>query len=276
MRVPLDKAISILHALCEGTNVRAISRQSGCHQGTVLKLLVQAGEGCERMLAELVRDVPVADVQCDELWGYVRCKEATKARRGIVDPDAGDAYCFLALERSSKLILAWHLGRRNKWDAHDFMRKVDAATAGRFQLSTDGWNAYPEAVAWTVGDRADYAMLIKEYVSPGGEEARRYAPPRLKATDRINVSGMPEERRICTSHVERVNWTMRTNLRRLTRLSNGFSRKRANLRAALALFIGYYNFCRMHRSIRMTPAMKAGITRKPWTLTELVAAAMAV
>jgi IS1 family transposase len=183
------------------------------------------------------------------------------------------AYCFIGQERHSKLVLAWHLGRRDRWHTHDFMEKLSAATAGGFQLTTDGFSAYPDAVEFSFGTRADYAQLVKDFGGEGGEEARRYAPPRLIGAEKIAVQGDPEEARICTSHVERANWTLRGHLRRMTRLSNGFSRKRANLQAALALFFVYYNCCRFHRSIRMTPAMAAGITRKPWSLADLLAAA---
>jgi IS1 family transposase len=242
----------------------------------LLILAVQVGEGCERMLAETIQAVPVQDVQADELWTYVRCKQATRERRKIADPDAGDAYCYFGIERTSKLILAWHLGRRNGWDAHDFIEKLGRATAGDFQLSTDGFSGYENAVEYSLGARVDYAQVIKDFGNVGGEEGRRYAPPRLIGQEKVVVSGTPDEDRICTSHVERSNWTLRGHLRRFTRLSNGFSRKKSNLRAALAIYFAYYNFCKMHRSIRMTPAMKAGIARKPWSVAELLAAAQGV
>ncbi|HVR12004.1 MAG TPA: IS1 family transposase [Thermoanaerobaculia bacterium] len=274
MNLPVDEALLVLQLLCEGSGIRAIQRVVGCHQGTILKLLVQVGAGCEQLLSETVKNLAVEDVQADEVWTYIRCKEGTKARKNIQDPEAGDSYCFTALDRHSRLLLAWHLGRRTKWDAHDFMAKLSAATAaGRFQLSTDGFSAYEDAVEYNLGARVDYAQLVKEFGQEGGEEARRYAPPRLIGAEKISISGNPDETRICTSHVERHNWTLRGHLRRMTRLSNGFSQKKANLRAALALFFAYYNFCRMHRSIRMTPAMAAGITRKPWSMAELLAAA---
>jgi transposase-like protein/IS1 family transposase len=274
MRISPERAELILMLLCEGSGIRSIGRTTGTHQVTILKLLAEVGAGCERLLSETVKNVPVRDVQADEIWGYVRCKEGTKTRKKIADPEAGDAYTWIALERHSKLVLAWHLGRRNKWDAHDFMEKLAAATgAGRFQLTTDGLNAYPDAVDYNLGARVDYAQLVKEFGAEGGEEQRRYAPPRLIGAEKITVYGEPEESRICTSHIERANWTLRNHLRRMTRLSNGFSQKRANLRAALALYFAYYNFCRMHKSIRMTPAMAAGITRKPWTMTDLLTAA---
>jgi transposase-like protein/IS1 family transposase len=274
MTVPVEKALLILQLLCEGSGIRAIQRITGCHQETILKLLVTVGAGCEELLGERVKSVAVEDVQADEIWGYVAMKEGKKARKGVQDPEFGDAYCFTALERRSKLLLAWHLGRRTGQDADLFMEKLSTATAGRFQLTTDGFNGYPGAVEFNFGSRVDYAQLVKEFGQEGGEEARRYAPPRLIGAEKIEVSGHPEEDRICTSHVERHNWTLRGHLRRMTRLSNGFSRKRANLRAALALFFAYYNFCRMHKSIRMTPAMAAGITRKPWTMGDLLAAAV--
>jgi transposase-like protein/IS1 family transposase len=273
MTLPVEKALLILQLLCEGNGIRSIQRLTGCHQGTILKLLVQAGAGCEQLLSEAVQNVAVKDVEADEVWSWVRCKQGTKERKKIADPEAGDAYCWIGLERHSRLVLAWHLGRRTSWDAHDFMAKLSAATAGGFQLTTDGYNAYPNAVEYNLGARVDYAMLVKEFGQEGGEEQRRYAPPRLIGAEKISVSGQPDEDRICTSHVERANWTLRGHLRRMTRLSNGFSRKRANLRAALALFFAYYNFCRMHKSIRMTPAMAAGITRKPWTMADLLVAA---
>src|ERR1044071_6788129 len=136
MRLPVERALLVLHLLCEGSSIRAIERITGTEKKTVLRLLSQVGSGCERMLSELVKDIPVQDVQADELWTYVRCKQGTRERRGITDLDAGDAYCFIGLERHSKLILAWHLGRRTTWDAHDFMEKLARATAGGLARTT--------------------------------------------------------------------------------------------------------------------------------------------
>jgi IS1 family transposase/transposase-like protein len=269
-RVPDDRAVMVLQLLCEGASVRAIERLTGTEKRTVLRLLKQAGDGCERMLGELVRDVKVTDVECDEIWGYVHCKEATKKRKGITNLEAGDCYCFTALERHSKLLLAFQVGRRSTWDAHDFMAKLSTATAGDFTINTDGWNGYPETIEFNLGARVAYGMVVKEFGSVGGEEARRYAPPRLIGQEKIAVYGNPDEKTMGTSRVERSNWTIRTHLRRMTRLSNGFSRKRANLKANLALFFAYYNFVKIHRSIRCTPAMAAGIARKPWEMADLL------
>lgn len=274
MTLPLDKALLCLHLLCEGNGIRAVERVVGIEKKTILRLLVQVGKGCEKMLAETIKAVPVSDVQADEVWTFISAKAKTVERKGITDPDAGDAYCYIGLCRSSKMVLAWHLGRRNTWDAHDFIEKLATATAGNFQLSTDGFNAYPNAVEFAFGGRVDYAQTIKQFGNEGTEEARRtYAPSRLIGQEKVVISGAPEEDRICTSHVERGNWTLRGHLRRFTRLSNGFSRKKENLRAALALYFAYYNFVKFHKSIRMTPAMAAGIARKPWNLADLLVAA---
>jgi transposase-like protein/IS1 family transposase len=275
MIVPEDRALLCLSLLCEGSSIRAIERVTGTEKKTILRLLCQVGEGCELMLSDTVKAVPVKDVQADELWTFVHCKQGTRERHKIANPDAGDAYCYIGMERHTKLVLAWHLGRRNRWDAHDFVEKLDRATAGNFQISTDGFNAYPAAIEYNLGGRVDYAQVVKDFGNESGDEARRYGPPRLIGQEKITISGTPEEDRICTSHVERANWTLRGHLRRFTRLSNGFSRKKDNLRAALALYFAYYNFCKMHKTIRMTPAMSAGITRKPWSMTDLVKAAMA-
>lgn len=272
-RVPDERAVMVLQLLCEGASVRAIERLTGTEKRTILRLLAQAGAGCERLMAEHVKGVEVKDVECDEIWTYVRCKEATKKRKGIDDLEAGDCYCFTALERESKLLLAFQVGRRNTYEAHDFMAKLSTATEGNFQISTDAWTGYPETIEYHLGARVDYGMVVKEYVQPSGEEIRRYAPPRLLRSEKVAVYGSPDAKRMGTSRVERSNWTIRTHLRRMTRLSNGFSRKRANLRANLALFFAYYNFVKIHRSIRMTPAMKAGITRKPWGMADLLKAA---
>jgi transposase-like protein/IS1 family transposase len=272
-RLPLEEACRVLQLLCEGTSIRAVERLTGYEKGTVLRLLAQVGPKCERLLESLVRDVEVTDVQCDELHGWVHCKQGTKARKGITNPEAGDCWTWVALERGSKLVLSFHVGRRTTWDAHDFMAKLAKATSGRFALSTDGWAGYPETAEYHLGARIDYGMVIKEYRQAPAEELRRYAPPRLLRVEKVAVSGEPDEKRMCTSHVERCNWTIRTHLRRLTRLSNGFSRKKSNLRAAVALFFAYYNLVKFHGSIRMTPAMKAGIVARPWTMADLVMAA---
>ena len=185
----------------------------------------------------------------------------------------GDAWTFVAIERNTKLVLAWHLGRRTVRHAVDFTEKLYEATQGRFQLTTDGFAAYPDAVAYSLGTRVDFSQLVKIYekASDGNSQERRYSPTKFVKAVATPIWGQPDTERICTSHVERQNLTMRMMMRRLTRLTSAFSKKWDNLRAALALHFAYYNFCRIHKSIRCTPAMEAGITGHVWELRDLLA-----
>jgi transposase-like protein/IS1 family transposase len=272
MRITMEQATVCLSLLVEGNSIRSTERVAGVHRDTIMRLLRLAGDKCESLLNRLVRGVEVKDVQADELWCFVGMKEKTKKKLGKTNPELGDAYTFIALERETKLALSWHLGRRTAEDASLFMAKTARATSGRYQLSTDGYNAYPAAVEQHLGARVDFAQLVKIFGQETTDSERRYSPPSIIGTEKILVSGNPEESRICTSHVERTNLHVRMQMRRFTRLTNAFSRKRANLRAALALHFAAYNFTWMHSTIRMTPAMKAGITRKPWTVRDLLVA----
>ncbi|HVF60314.1 MAG TPA: IS1 family transposase [Thermoanaerobaculia bacterium] len=281
MRLSLDKATEVLKQLTEGCSIRATERITGVHRDTVCKVLRATGAKCEALLSRLVRDVEVKDVQADEVWCFVGMKEKTKTRLQNFDPALGDAYTFVGIERSSKVILAWHLGRRTYEDTSAFIGKLARATRGAqngsekeetWHLSTDAWKAYPGAIDWHLGGRVDYGQVIKTYGGSGTDGERRYSPPQIIRTEKIAVSGRPDAWRVCTSHIERQNLHVRMQMRRFTRLTNGFSRKRENLRAALALHFAAYNFTWMHSTIRMTPAMKAGIARKPWTVRDLLLA----
>src|SRR5579863_1642329 len=232
----------------------------------ILRLLVAAGERCERLLEDRIRQVPVKDVQCDEMWGFSYCKE----KRNVTDdPQRGDAYCFVGIERTSKLILAWHLGKRTARDTMAFTEKLDGATAGKFQITTDGFAPYVDAIHTCLGTRVDFAQLIKVY-GASGEDEHRYSPARVLEVTAKPVWGQPDPKRICTSHVECQNLTMRMAIRRLTRLTNAFSKKWENLRAAFALHFAWFNFCRRHSTIRCTPAMEAGLTDHIWTMEEML------
>lgn len=272
MYLLLDKAEMCLRLLVEGNSIRSTERVTGVNRNTILDLLVLVGEKCERLLNDKIRGLSVSDVQADEMWGFVGMKERTKKRQLRHDTDLGDAYTFVAIERNTKLVLAWHLGRRTSGDTERFTEKLYQATSGHFQLSTDGFAGYVPAVEYSLGTRVDFAQLIKIYEQPeqGGGE-RRYSPPRVVSTITKTIIGRPNEERICTSHVERQNLTMRMMMRRLTRLTNGFSKKWENLKAALALHFAYYNFCRIHKTIRCTPAMEAGIAKTVWELKDLLA-----
>ncbi|HEV3278744.1 MAG TPA: IS1 family transposase [Terriglobia bacterium] len=266
MYTPPEQIESIVKLFVEGCSVRSIERITGVHRDTILRALVIVGQRCERLLERLCQNVPVSDVQLDEMWGYVGCKE----RRNVTgDPERGDAYCFVAIERNTKLVLTWHLGRRTAEDTMRFVDKLDRAAAGHFQVTTDGWKPYPDAIHTALGVRVSYAQLIKVYGAPLDEE-HRYSPPRVLEAIAKPVWGHPDPAKICTSHVERQNLTMRMHIRRLTRLTNAFSKKRENLRAALALHFAWYNLCRVHQTLRVTPAMEAGITTQVWSIERLL------
>lgn len=271
MRIPFDRAVMCLSLLVEGMSIRATERITGAHRDTVCRLLVLAGGKCEALLETLVHDVEVANVEADELCAFVVKKEQTRAKLREMSPDVGDAYTFLGLDADSKLILAHHTGRRTAPHTHTFVEKLERATAGRFQLTTDGFAAYPEAISFHLGTRTEFAPLVKEYGTETQEE-RRYSPPRIIATTKTAVHGAPVEERICTSHVERLNLDVRIKCRRFTRLTSAFSKKLANHRAAVALTVAHYNLVKMHSSLPMTSAMKAGLTNWIWSMGELLAA----
>jgi IS1 family transposase len=275
MRLDLQTATTIVSLLSEGSSIRSAERVTGTHRDTITRLLVLVGGKCEALLGRLVHDVKVSDVQADELWSFVAMKEKTKVRKEITDSEIGDAYTFLAIERDSKLLLAHHVGRRTSEDANIFAAKLSTAvSADRFQVSTDGFEGYPAALEAHFGGQIDYAMLIKSYSGTGLDSERRYSPPPIIATEKRVVSGNPKESKICTSHVERLNLHVRMMSRRFTRLTTGFSKKRGNLRAAVSLFAASYNLCWSHSTLKgCTPAMVAGITRKPWKVAELLTAA---
>ena len=269
MRLSLDRALLCLQLLLEGNSVRSTERITGVHRDTILSLLEVAGLRAEKLLSDRIRGLRVRDVECDEIWGCVGMKEKNK----IIDTDLlGDAYCFVGMERNTKLILAWHLGRRTAHDTRLFMEKLRDATSGRFQMTTDGFQPYPNAVERSFGIDVDYAQMQKVYCGARMENSGTRQQKLLMSIVMPRV-GMPDYERICTSHIERQNLSIRMAMRRMTRLTNAFSKKWANLKYAYALWFAFYNFCRPHKTLRVTPAMEAGLTDHAWTLAELIGAA---
>ena len=271
MTVSFEKAVLALRLLVEGASIRSIERTTEMHRDTIIKLLIQAGEKCEKLMGKLIVNVPVTDVQCDEIWAFVSKKEAHKTPAEANDESIGDAYCFVAIERSSKLVLNFALGRRSQATTDAFIEGLRHATAPqRLQISCDGFVPYVSAIKTTLSDRCDFGQVIKVYSNADPEGQRRYSPPDVTHTEKVPVMGNPDPAKICTSHVERQNLTIRMSMRRLTRLTNGFSKKWENLWSAYCLHFAYYNFCRIHKTLRMTPAMAAGIVAGPWEIADLL------
>ena len=271
MYLPDEKAILVLSLLLEGNSIRSIERITGIEKKTITRVLLNAGEHCEELMNRKIKGVAVKDVEADEIWGFVGCKNRHKLYKGITDPKVGDCYTFVGIERNTKLVLAWHLGERGIEDTEAFTEKLHEATTGRFQLTTDGWRPYENSVSYSLGTRVDYAMLIKVYAKDR-EGDQKYSPPEVVETITKVMIGDPDPSKICTSIVERSNLSMRTSIRRLTRLTNAFSKKWEHLKAMLAVYFAYYNFCRIHSSIRCTPAMESGLTNTVWSLRDLLAA----
>ncbi len=280
-RLGRDKAIMTLRMLLEGNSIRSTERLIEVHRDTIIALMIRVGEACQRWMAETIQGCQVNDVQCDELWAFVGMKEKTRVR---LDRDVvyGDCYCFTAIERDSKLLLAWHMGKRSPEDTREFAERLSHATSGRFQLTTDGYTPYRNAMPATLGGRIDFAQLVKVYAN--SETEGRYSPGEVVDTYAVQIEGDPDEDFICTSHVERHNLTIRMQIRRYTRLTNAFSKKWTNHEAMLGLFFAYYNFCRVHMTLtestreeeerplrKITPAMAAGLTDHVWSVAELLA-----
>lgn len=268
MRIPMDKATLALQLLLEGCAVASVTRVTGLHKRTILNLLILAGEKCERLLEDRIKDLQVRDVGCDEIWSYVYCHDKHKERTGIMDETKGSKWCFIAYERNTKMVLAWHLGDRDLDNTFEFTEKLRQATSSDFQVTTDGWASYRFCLGVSVGQRAHYAQQIKTYANdtPDG----RYSPAKVTAIRNKPIFGRPDPERISTSHVERFNLELRMTMRRLTRLTLSYSKKLANHRAAFALTIAYHNFVRRHETLKATPAQFAGLTDHAWSLSELL------
>ena len=257
----------IVAALVEGNSLRSISRMTGFSLNTINKLLLELGMACEAYHAANVKGLQCKRVQCDEIWSFVgaKMKNVTmeQANAGM-----GDVWTWTALDAETKLIVSYLVGQRGPRWANAFMEDVALRIDSRVQITTDGHRAYVEAVEGAFGMDVDYAMLIKQY----GNDAvdTRYSPGEVVSVTNVIVQGSPDPRHISTSFVERQNLTMRMGMRRFTRLTNGFSKKIENHTAAIALHFMHYNFCRVHKTLRVTPAMEAGLAHRVWTVEELV------
>jgi transposase-like protein/IS1 family transposase len=269
MYIPQDRAVLALKLLLEGNSLRSTERITDLNINTLMSLLVKAGDRCQTLMVSKIHNLKVQDVEADEIWGYVGKKEGHKSDDD--GAEVGDAYCFVGMERHTKLVLAYHLGKRTAKATDAFIGKLAYATSKDvFQLTTDGFSPYVSAVKLLLRDRVDFAQLIKVYGTPRDGE-QRYSPAEVVDSVPVEIMGRPVADMICTSHIERQNLSIRMGMRRMTRLTNGFSKKWENLEFAYSLWFAYYNFCRVHKTLRVTPAMEAGITDHIWTIAELIA-----
>lgn len=260
--------VQVVSALVEGNSVRATSRMTGIAKGTILSLLADLGRVCAEYHDEHVRNVAAKHIQCDEIWSfcYGKDKNVSEEKKAA---GAGSLWTWTALDADSKLIVSYLCGGRDAAWARSFMEDVASRLTTRVQITTDGHRAYVEAVEGAFGMDVDYAMLIKLYGSPAAPDTR-YSPGVCIGTETVFVTGKPDPNHVSTSYVERQNLTMRMSMRRFTRLTNGFSKKLENHEHMLAIYFLYYNFCRVHQTLRVTPAMEAGLSNHVWTIEEMV------
>jgi IS1 family transposase len=267
-KLPTEKKVAVISLLCEGASIRAVERITGVNQNTIMSLGRRVGDACAKIMDEKMRGLNCKQIQVDEIWGFIGAKKKNAASVGAY----GDVWTFIALDADSKLIPSFIVGKRDLYHARTFMEDLAGRLSRRVQLSSDALSTYPDAVERGFGSEVDYAQLVKTYavVNLNKDAASRYSPAEVVKTERTVIQGMPDVSRITTSHIEKQNHTLRMHCRRLTRLTNAFSRKFENFQAAVALNFAYYNFCKMHKAIRMTPAMAAGIENTIWTVEDLV------
>ena len=269
-RLPLGDRVRVLTALVEGNSIRGTSRMTGAAKGTILRLLTEVGDACERYHDETLRNLSCVRVQLDEIWSFCHAKERNLPKRLRGDDRYGDLWTWTAIDADTKLIIAWHLGKRTRLDARYFVHDLSRRIKSYVQISTDGLAAYKDAIRRYFLHRADHGTEVKVFgFDEENEPDRKYSPLVVKEVQRSRVFGAPDPAHISTAYVERQNLTMRMSMRRFTRLTNGYSKKAENLQRALALHFVYYNFCRVHHTLKTTPAIAHGLTDRQWTLADL-------
>ena len=263
------KRAQVLAMLCEGSSMQSTARVCDVAFNSVVKLLEDAGRACEAFHDATVRNVTSKRVQCDEIWSFVYAKQRNVATAKAAPEGAGDIWTWTALDADSKLIISYQVGGRDGGYAHEFMQDVASRLANRVQLTTDGLRAYLDAVEDAFGSAIDYAMLVKIY-GETPHPAGRYSPAECIGAEQRRVEGRPDPAHVSTSYIERQNLTMRMQMRRFTRLTNAFSKKAENHYHMVCLYTVWYNFVKMHKTLRCTPAMAAGLSPTLWTLDDIV------
>jgi len=263
-RLKREKQEMVLSLLVEGNSIRSIERITEAHRDTIMRLLVRIGNRCQKEMDRKMRGLTSDAIECDEIWTFLFKKQArlTPEEKGT---DKGDQYVFVALDQKTKLVPVFIVGKRNAVTTMTFIQELRKRVVNHFQLSTDKFKPYPDIVDSVFGTEIDYATVKKIYHGDRNGKREGYSPSELRKVEISTIIGKPKREKICTSYVERHNLTIRMQLRRFTRLTNAFSKKLENLKAAMALYFYHYNFMRIHSTLRVTPAMEAGITNRIWT-----------
>jgi IS1 family transposase len=265
-----EKKVRVVSALLEGSSIRGIERMTGINRNTIMSLGYRMGQQCGEIMHEKMRDLPCKRIEVDELWAYVYSKQknVTKQRKAL---NHGDVWTWIALDPETKLIPSYLVGQRDAYHARAFMEDLASRLRCRVQISSDGYNAYESAIERGFGSEVDYGQVVKVYSMPEVVESeRKYSPPEIIEINRKPMSGQPVISHISTSHVEKYNHTLRMHNRRMARLTNAFSKKLENFKASIPLHFVYYNFIKTHTTLKMTPAMAAGIENSYWTIEELL------
>lgn len=268
----LERRAAVVRCLVEGNSIRSTVRMTGAAKNTVTKLLVDLGMACEEYQDKNLRGIVAKNIQCDEIWSFVGCKEKNKA---VDAPDfgTGDVWTWTAMDADTKLMISWFIGDRSNEAGKAFLEDLAARIENRPQVTTDGHRVYFRAVPDAFDGQVDYAMLVKHY-GLDRESERRYSPTVCTGATKEVMMGNPDLSKVSTSYVERSNLTMRMSMRRFTRLTNAFSKKLNNHCAAIGLHFMYYNFCRKHQTLKTTPAVAAGLTDHVWTIEEMIEAVL--
>ncbi|CAN5428886.1 IS1 family transposase [soil metagenome] len=264
-----DKQTTVIGALAEGNSIRAIERMTGIHRDTVMRLGVRVGEGCRALMDTKFRNLSCRVIEVDEVWGFVGMKQKT-ARQNKAAGAVGDVWTWVALDAESKLVPSFAVGERSMYMATLFMEDLASRLSHRVQISSDALALYTDAVERAFGSEVDYGSIVKTFSHSDLAEQRRYSPPEVINVKRNAVKGNPVREPISTSYVEKQNHTLRMHCRRLSRLTNAFSKKFENFKAAVALHYAYYNFVKINSAVRCTPAMAAGVTNTLWAVRDIV------